>query len=137
MTIFTAAAAAALEAPTTALPTGIYSYLTEVQFDVSANGNNAPALLLRILKKLVADEPNIVFCDADHAPINIDEFPNSKAAFDILFATSTNNTKLSCRFDIRSARALFHSIQVGVWDIFQPFHIWFENCPDRLNAFRS
>jgi hypothetical protein len=46
MTLFTAAAAAALEAPPTDLPNGIYSYTTEVQFDVSATGNKAPALLL-------------------------------------------------------------------------------------------
>jgi hypothetical protein len=129
MTLFTAAAAAALEAPTTALPNGIYSYDTEVQFDVTETGNKAPALLLRLLQKLAADEPTIVFCDSAHAPINIDEFPSAKENFDVLFSTSTNRTKLSCRFEIRSARKSFHSIKIGVWDILQQFKIWFKKLP--------
>jgi hypothetical protein len=129
MTIFTAAAAAALEVPTNAMPTGIYSYNTEVQFDVIATGNKAPALLLRLLQKLVNDEPNIVFCDSDQAPINIDEFPTAKETFDVLFSTSTNRNKLSCRFEIRSARKSFHSVKIGVWAILQEFQIWFKKSP--------
>jgi hypothetical protein len=102
MTLFiaaaAAAAAAALEAPTTDLLNGIYSYDTEVQFDVTETGNNAPALLLHLLQKLAADELTIVFCDSAHAPINIDEFPSAKENFDVLFSTATNRTNLSCRF---------------------------------------
>jgi hypothetical protein len=64
-----------------------------------------------------------------HAPINIDEFPSTKENFDVLFSTSTNHTKLSCCFEIRSARKSFHSIKIGVWDILQQFKIWFKKSP--------
>jgi hypothetical protein len=50
MTLFSAAAAAALEPPSNQLPSGLYSHRAEVQFDVSTTGNRAPALLLSVLK---------------------------------------------------------------------------------------
>jgi hypothetical protein len=119
MTFFSAGAAAALEPPLNILSIGLYSFLTEVQFDVATTGNRAPALMLSVLRQLATDNPVIVFCDAVANHIDIDQFPSSKAAFDELFSTSTHIGKLSCRFEIRSGQKSFHSIKVGVWDILQ------------------
>lgn len=132
MTLFTAATAAALEAPATDIPLGVYSYMTEVQFEVKATGNNAPALLLRILQKLVVDEPSIVFCDAARDPIQVDDFPSTKDAFNAVFSTSTSNSKLSCRFEIRSSRKSFHTVKIGVWELLQQHKIWFRKSPGPL-----
>jgi hypothetical protein len=129
MTLFTAAAAAALEAPTRSLPIGVYSYLTEVQFDANAVGNRAPTLLLSLLRKILADKPNLVYCDAVADHINIDEFPSLKTDFDTMFSTPTSGGKLSCRFEIRSTSKSFHSIKIRAWDVWQKYHIWFKKSP--------
>jgi hypothetical protein len=112
MTLFSAAAAAALEPPSNMLSIGLYSFLTEVQFDVSSTGNRAPPLMLSVLRQLATEDPDIVFCDAVANHIDIDQFPSSKAAFKKLFSASTHNVKLSCRFEIRSSQKSFHSIKV-------------------------
>jgi hypothetical protein len=130
MTLFSATAAAALELPSNMLTIVLYSFLTEVQFNVSSTGNRAPALMLSVLRQLATDDATIVFCDADANHIDIDPFPFSKAAFDELFSTSMHNGKLSCA--IRSSQKSFHSIKVGVWDILQRYKIWFRKLPGPL-----
>jgi hypothetical protein len=126
---FPAAAAATLEASTNYLPIGLYSYPTEVQFDVKTVGNRAPAFLRRILHQLQADEPTIVFCNHGADPIHPDAFPTDKATFDEMFSTATVRNLLSCRFEIRSNRKSFHAIKVGVWDILKQSNAWFRKSP--------
>jgi hypothetical protein len=129
MALFSAAAAAALEPLSNQLPSGRYSHRAEIQFDVSSTGSRAPALLLSVLQKLTADDPDIVVCDANGNHINIHAFPSTKTAFDDIFSTSTRNGKLSCKFEIRSHLKSFHSIKIGVWDILQKYKIWFKATP--------
>jgi hypothetical protein len=129
MTLFSAAAAAALEPPSNHLPSGRYSHRAEVQFDVSTTGSRAPALLLSILKKLIEEDPEVAVCDANGKHINTEAFPSTKTVFDTIFSTSTSNGKLSCKFEIRSNLKSFHSIKISVWDILQKYKIWFKKTP--------
>jgi hypothetical protein len=117
LTFFTATTAAALEAANNKLNLGLYSYHTDIQLDLKAVGNRAPAVLRSILQQLVADETTIAFYDNQNYRINVDEFPADKAAFDGTFCTETARNQLSFRFEIRSSRKFVHAIKVGVWDI--------------------
>jgi hypothetical protein len=137
MTLFSAAAVTALEPSLNILSIGLYSFLTEVQFDVATTGNRAPALMLSVLRQLATDNPDIVFCNAVANHIDIDQFPSSKAAFDELFSTSKHNGKLSCCFEIRPGQKSFHSIKIGVWDILQRYKIWFRKSPGPLKRQRA
>jgi hypothetical protein len=127
--LHSAAAAAALEPPSNQLPSGRYSHRAKVQFDVSTTGSRAPALLLSVLKKLIADDSDVAVYDANGNHINIEAFPSTKTVFDDIFSTSTSNGKLSCKFEIRSHLKSFHSIKISVWDILQKYKIWFKKTP--------
>jgi hypothetical protein len=95
MAIYSAAAAAALERSDDGLQPGVYSYPTEIEFMVKMNGRFAPAIIVKILAKLVLDEPDIVFVDGDRTRIMVDNFPQSKKEFDEKFCASTSSNKLS------------------------------------------
>jgi hypothetical protein len=73
MTTFSAAAAAALEHPDNHLKPGIYSYTVELGFTVKTNGQFAPSLVVKILAKLLLDEPDIAFVDSKRQRITVDE----------------------------------------------------------------
>jgi hypothetical protein len=79
----------------------------------------------------------LFFSDAVANHIDIDPFPSSKTAFDERFLTSTHNGKISCCFEMRSSQKSFHSIKVGVWDIFQRYKIWFRKSPGPLKRLPS
>jgi hypothetical protein len=57
MTIFSAAAEAALERSDDGLQPGVYSYPTELEFTVKTNGRFT--IIVKILAKLVLDEPDV------------------------------------------------------------------------------
>jgi hypothetical protein len=65
MTLFNAAAAApaTLERPDHGLKPGIYGYVAALEFTVKKNGQFTPALVAKILAKLVLDDPDIFFVD--------------------------------------------------------------------------
>ena len=135
MTVFTAAAAAALPQSNHLPNTDRYSFLTEAQFELKRVGKNAPALLCKILKVLRSKEDTIVFYNGDGSPINVDEFPTDKDTFDKMFFTFTKREILYCRFEIRSARKSFHEIKLDAWHILEPYKIWLRRSPgpiDRL-----
>jgi hypothetical protein len=117
MTLFSAAAAAALECSDDGLQPGVYAYPTETEFTVKTNGEYAPAIVVKVLAKIVLDEPDVVFIAGDRSHIMVDTFPQSKSEFDEAFCTSSFGDKLTCKFEIQSSRHSFHSIKIGVWDI--------------------
>jgi hypothetical protein len=103
---------------------GVYSYPTKLEFTVKTNGRFAPAIIVKVLAKLVLDEPDVVFVADDGNRILVDSFPQSKAEFDDTFCASTSGGKLSCKFEIRSSRNSYHAIQIGVWDILKESQVW-------------
>jgi hypothetical protein len=113
MTIFSAAAAAALERPDDGLKPGLYSFVTELELTLKKNGQFAPGIVAQILAKLVLDEPDIVFVDGTQQSISVADFPTLKAELDEVFYTSTSDGPLSCKFEIQSYRNSFHDIKVG------------------------
>jgi hypothetical protein len=129
MVIYSAAAAAALERSDDGLQPGVYSYLTEIEFMVKTSGRFVPAIIVKILAKLILDEPDIVFVDGDRTRIMVDNFPQSKEEFDEKFCASTSSDKLSCKFEIRSSRNSFHAIKIGVWDILKDSQVWLKKSP--------
>jgi hypothetical protein len=132
MTLFTAVAAAALESPYHGLNPGIYAYFAALEFNVKKNGQYVPALVAKILAKLVLDDPDIVFVDSARQRIHIDDPPTSKADFDAVFSTSTSGGRLSCKFEIQSTKTSFHAIKIGVWELLQAHHVWFKRAPGRV-----
>jgi hypothetical protein len=58
-----AAAAAALDLPNNGLKPGLYSYVTQLEFNVKKKGRFAPSIVVQILAKLVLDDADIVFVD--------------------------------------------------------------------------
>jgi hypothetical protein len=129
MAIYSAAAAAASEGLDDDLQPGVYSYPTEIEFMVKTNGRFAPAIIVKILAKLVLDAPDIVFIDGDRTRIMVDNFPQSKEEFDEKFCASTCSDKLSCKFEIRSSRKSFHANKIGVWDILKDSQVWLNKSP--------
>jgi hypothetical protein len=119
--------AAALECPDHGLQPGIYAYVAALEFIVKRNGQFAPALVTKILAKLVLDDPDIVFVDGTRQHINADDLPTSKADFDDVFSTSTSGGRLSCKFEIQSAK-----LKIGVWDLLQAHQVWFKKAPGRV-----
>jgi hypothetical protein len=123
--LFSAAAAAALERSDDGLQPGVYAYLTKLNFTVKTNGNNAPAIVVKLLAKIVLDEPDVVFVAGDESRITVNTSPlQSKNEFDDAFCTSTSGDKLSCKFEIQSSRNSFHAIKIGVWDILKEAQVW-------------
>jgi hypothetical protein len=129
MTILSAAAAAALERPEDHLKPGIYSYNIELEFNDKTNGQFAPSLAVKILAKLLLDEPDIAFVDSKRERITADAFPTSKAVFDEVFSTSTTGGRLLCKFEIQSFRNSFHAIKIGAWDLIHGNKVWFKRAP--------
>jgi hypothetical protein len=129
MTLFSAAAAAALERADDDPQPGVYSYSTELEFTVKTNGKYAPAIVVKVLAKIVLDEPDVVFVAGNGTRITVDTFPQSKEEFDAAFCTSTTGDKLTCKFEIKSSRASFHSIKIGVWDILKEAQVWLKKSP--------
>jgi hypothetical protein len=129
MTLFSAAAAAALERSGDGHRPGIYAYPTELEFTAKTNGKYAPAIVVKILAKIVLDEPDVVFVAGNGSRIMVDTFPQSKPEFDEAFCTSTSGDKLSCKFEIQSSRHSFHAIKIGVWDILKEAQVWLKKSP--------
>jgi hypothetical protein len=129
MTTFSAVAAAALERPDHHLKPGIYSYTVELELTVKTNGQFVPSLVVKILAKLLLDEPDIAFVDSKRQRITVDEFPTSKADFDEVFSTTTTGGRLSCQFEIQSFRNSFHAITIGAWDVLHDNKVWFKRAP--------
>jgi hypothetical protein len=96
---------------------------------VKTNGRFAPAIIVKVLAKLILDEPDVVFVAGDGNRILINNFPQSKAEFDDTFCASTSSGKLSCKFEIRSSRNSFHAIKIGVWDILKESQVWLKKSP--------
>jgi hypothetical protein len=130
MTLFTAAAA--LERRDHGLQPGIYAYVEALEFIVKKKGQFAPSLVAKILAKLVLDDPDIVFVDGTRQRIHADDLPTSKADFDDVFSTSTSGGRLSCKFEIQSAKPSFHTLKIGVWDLLQAHQVWFKKAPGRV-----
>jgi hypothetical protein len=129
MTIFSAAAAAALEHdPASSTDNGVFAYHAVIKLDVEKNGRNAPGIVSVILAKIQLDEPTVVFTDKDTQRIDNDDLPTDTLTFDAAFAVTTNQNALYCHFVINSART-FHQIKVGVWDLLQNYNIWLEKSP--------
>jgi hypothetical protein len=82
MTLFSAAAAAALECSCDGHRPGIYAYPTELEFTAKTNGKYAPAIVVKILAKIVLDEPDVVFVAGNGSRIMVDTFPQSEPEFD-------------------------------------------------------
>jgi hypothetical protein len=133
MTTFSAAAAAALERPDDHLKPGIYSYTVELEFTAKTNGQLDPSLVVKILAKLLLDEPDITFVNSKCQRITVDEFPTSKADFDDVFSTTTTGEGLSCQFEIQSFRNSFHAIEIGAWDVLHDNKVWFKRVPGPVN----
>jgi hypothetical protein len=129
MAIFSAAAAAALERSDDGLQPGVYSYPIELEFTVKTNGHFAPAIIAKVLAKLVLDGPDVFFVARDGNRILIDNFPQSKAEFDDTFCASTSSGKLSCKFEIRSSRNSIHAIKIDAWDILKKSQVWLKKSP--------
>jgi hypothetical protein len=97
---FYAVALAALATPS--LPNhGIYSY---------SNANQAPTIISMLLAKLILDELTMLFNTADRQRIHQAELPTDKAFSDEVFSTASANGRLTCHFEIQSARRMFHPI---------------------------
>jgi hypothetical protein len=129
MTIFLAAAAAALEHdPASSTDNGVFAYHAVIKLDVEKNGRNAPGIVSVILAKIQLDEPTVVFTDKDNKRIDNDDLPTDKLTFDAAFAVTTNRNSLYCHLVINSART-FHQIKVGVWDLLQKYNVWLEKSP--------
>jgi hypothetical protein len=79
MILFTAAAA--LKRPDHGLRPGIYAYVMVLELKVKKNGQFAPAIVAKILAKLILDDPDIVFLDSTRQRINIDDLPTSKVDY--------------------------------------------------------
>jgi hypothetical protein len=113
MALFSAAAAAAIERPAEGSTPGIYSYPTELEFNVKSNGRFAPSIVVKILAQLLLDEPDVVFTDSKGHRIMVEDFPKAKIEFDDVFCTTTAGGRLSCKFEIRSSRHSFHAVKIG------------------------
>jgi hypothetical protein len=112
MTIFSAAAAAALEHdPASSTDDGVFAYHAVIKLDVEKNGRNAPRIASVILAKIQLDEPTVVFTDKDTQRIDNDDLLTDKITFDAAFAVTTNRNALYCHLVINSART-FHQIKV-------------------------
>jgi hypothetical protein len=137
MTLFTTAATAALKSPDHDLQPGIYAYVTALEFTVKKNGQFAPAIVAKILAKRVLDDPDIVFLDSTRQRINVDDLPTSKANFNEVFSTSTSGGRLSCQFEVQSAKPSL----IGAWELLQQHQVWFKNAhpaqSGRLHSSRS
>jgi hypothetical protein len=118
MSLFTAAAAAALELNNTSLANGVYAYHAVIRLDVSHNARIAPSVVSLLLAKMQLDEPSITFTDGNDRRIANDDLPQDKATFDTTFGTATKRKSLHCHFIIQSNRS-FHQIKLGVWDLLQ------------------
>jgi hypothetical protein len=78
MTLFSSAAAAALEHHNNGLQPGIYSRSVELEFTVKTNGKFPPSIVVKILAQLVLlDEPDVVFVDRNGYRILIEAFPET------------------------------------------------------------
>jgi hypothetical protein len=129
MTLFSAAAAAALERSDDDLQPGVYAYPTELKSTVKTKGKYAPAIVVKVLAKIVLDEPDVVFVAVDRTHIMVDTFSQSKSEFDAAFCTSTIGDKLTRKFEIQSSRHSFHSIKIGVWDILKEAQVSLKKPP--------
>jgi hypothetical protein len=106
MAIFSAAAAAALESPDNGIQPGLYVYPTELEFTVKSNGKFAPSIVVKILVKLLLDEPDVVFADGNGQRIMVEDFPQDKIEFDEVFCTSTADGRLLCKFVPRATLSM-------------------------------
>jgi hypothetical protein len=129
MTLFSAAAAAALERFDEGPQPGLYSYSVELEFTVKTNRKFAPSIVVKILAQLMLEEPDVVFVDPNGDRIMIDDFPQSKDEFDEIFSTTTDSGRLSCTFKIHSSKNSFHAIKISVWAILQEAQVWFKKAP--------
>ena len=117
MTLFSAAAAAALDAPPDASDTSLYRYRTRIEFPVKKSLSNAPNLLQKLLATLVGTIPGILFYNAADEKIDVEDFPRDKTQFDHIFktiVTEERNQRLVISFEIRSDQH-FHAIKKSVW----------------------
>jgi hypothetical protein len=59
----------------------------------------------------------------------IEDFPETKPAFDEAFNATIDGGRLSCKFTIQSSTASFHTIKISVWPILQENQVWFKKAP--------
>jgi hypothetical protein len=74
MTLFTAAAAAALKLDNNFLANGVFAYQTVIRLDFSHNARIAPSVV-SLLAKMQLDEPSIAFTDGNNRRIANDDLP--------------------------------------------------------------
>ncbi len=132
MTIFSAAAAAALEISHSSLVDGVYSYHAVLKLDVATSGRKAPTILSLVLAKMQLDEPTIVFTDGQDHHIDNDALPTDKMTFDSVFAVTTNRNSLHCHLIVKTART-FHQLKVGVWDLLKEHKVWLDKSPGPIS----
>jgi hypothetical protein len=111
---------------------GIYAYVAALEFIVKTIWQFAQTLVAKILAKLVLDDPDIVFVDGTRQGIDADDLPTLKADVDDVFSTRTSGGRLSCKFEIQSAKPSFHTLKAGVWDLLQAHQVWFKKAPGRV-----
>jgi hypothetical protein len=129
MSLFSAAAAAALEHRDDGLQPGLYSHSVELELTVKTNGKFAPSIVVKILAQLVLDEPDVVFVDRSGHRILIEDFPETKADFDEVFSSTIDGGRLSCKFAIQSSNTSFRTIKISVWSILQETQVWLKKAP--------
>jgi hypothetical protein len=88
MTLFSAAAAAALKHHDDGLQPDLYSHSVELEFTVKTKGKFAPSIVVKILAQLLLDEPGVVFVHCNGNRILIEAFPETKAEFDEVFSST-------------------------------------------------
>jgi hypothetical protein len=128
MTLFTAAAAAALKLDNNSLANGVFAYHAVIRLDCSHNARIAPSVVSLLLAKMQLDEPSIVFTDGNNRRIANDDLPHDKTSFDATFGTVTHRKSLHCHFVIQSNRS-FHQIKLGVWSLLHQHRVWLDKTP--------
>ena len=83
-------------------------------------------MLQRLLAALVAKIPGILFYTAADDKIDIEDFPQAKAEFDLSFSTivtESRNQRLVVGFEIRSEES-FHTIKTSIWTFLKTHDIF-------------
>jgi hypothetical protein len=104
MTLFSAATAAALDAPPNSNASAFYCYNTCIEFPVKQSLSNAPNILHKLLLALVGSQPDILFYNASGEKIDVKDFLKEQAQFDAIFntiITKERNQQLVVGFEIR------------------------------------
>jgi hypothetical protein len=134
MTLISAAAAAALDAPPDANDNTLNRYGTRIEFPVKESLSNAPNLLQKLRATLVDTTPGILFYTASNEKIDVENFPKEKLQFDHVFGTivtEQRNQRLVVGFEILSAVS-FHTIKKSVWHLLTKHGIYMKKHPGPL-----